>query len=248
MDDLVITTFAERPEYTDRWSEMDDTWPEFTGYDQVAGALFWQVVPTFPELCVIATESGRPVARGRAIPLSLETWSPDGTLPPGGWRRALACGMEDHLTGQKPDVVSALEVAVDPEFLNHGLSARMLGAMREAAAAAGFSELIAPVRPNHKHRQPRLPLAEYLAQTRDDGLPADPWLRVHVRAGGVIDQIAPVSFVVAGSLGQWRTWTGLPFDTVGPIEVPEALVPVHCDLANDYAVYVEPNIWVRHRL
>jgi hypothetical protein len=103
-------------------------------------------------------------------------------------------------------------------------------------------------RPNRKHRQPRLPLAQYIQLTRDDGLPVDPWLRVHVRAGGVIDQVAPVSFVVAGSLAQWRGWTGLPFDVDGPVEVPEALVPVHCDTVHDYAVYVEPNIWVRHRL
>jgi hypothetical protein len=25
-------------------------------------------------------------------------------------------------------------------------------------------------------------------------------------------------------------------------------VPVVCDVEHDYAVYVEPNVWVRHRL
>ncbi|MEU8224376.1 hypothetical protein [Kribbella sp. NPDC048915] len=29
-------------------------------------------------------------------------------------------------------------------------------------------------------------------------------------------------------------------------ERPEHLVPVDCDVAADRAVYVEPNVWVRH--
>jgi len=29
--------------------------------------------------------------------------------------------------------------------------------------------------------------------------------------------------------------------------VPGALVPVHVDLVQDHAVYVEPNVWMVHR-
>ena len=247
MDELVLKTFAERPEFIPRVYDLDDTWPEFMGHDVLASALFWQVVPAFPELCVIATDDDWPVARARAIPFSLKSWSPEGELPEGGWDRVLAWGIEDHVTGQQPDTVSALEVAIDARYLGRGLSGRMLRAMREAAAASGYHELVAPVRPNHKHLQPRTPMAEYARLTGDDGLPVDPWLRVHVRAGGVIDKVAPTSMVVTGSLAQWRSWTGLPFDTSGPVEVPEALIPVRCDTTHDQAVYVEPNVWVRHR-
>ena len=58
---------------------------------------------------------------------------------------------------------------------------------------------------------PHTPMGEYAARTRDDGLPHDPWLRVHVRAGGVIDRVAPASMVILGTLAEWREWTGLPF-------------------------------------
>lgn len=51
---------------------------------------------------------------------------------------------------------------------------------------------------------------------------------------------------VSGTLAQWRRWTGHPFDRDGAVEVPGALVPVHCDTAHDHAVYVEPNVWIRH--
>jgi len=91
-------------------------------------------------------------------------------------------------------------------------------------------------------------MARYTELRRDDGLPDDPWLRVHVRAGGRILRVAPASMVMAGSLAEWRAWTGLPFDRTGEVTVPEALVPVHCDTGHDHAVYVEPNVWVEHRL
>jgi len=44
-----------------------------------------------------------------------------------------------------------------------------------------------------------------------------------------------------------REWAGLVFDSDGPVEVPGALVPVHVDLAQNHAVYVEPNVWMEHR-
>jgi hypothetical protein len=91
-------------------------------------------------------------------------------------------------------------------------------------------------------------MADYADRVRDDGLPADPWLRTHVRAGAHIAGIAPVSMLVAGSLTQWRAWTGLPFDTDGSVIVPGALVPVQASLAHDHALYAEPNIWVCHPL
>jgi hypothetical protein len=91
-------------------------------------------------------------------------------------------------------------------------------------------------------------MSEYITMTRPDGLPQDAWLRVHVRAGAVIEKVAPASMVMVGSLAQWRVWTGLPFDTDGDVVVPGALVPVKCSAAHDYAVYVEPNVWVRHDL
>jgi hypothetical protein len=90
-------------------------------------------------------------------------------------------------------------------------------------------------------------MADYIARTRPDGLPADPWLRTHVRVGAEVIGVAPRSMTITGSLDQWRSWTDLPFDRTGPVVVPGALSPVYCDVAAELAVYVEPNVWVRHR-
>jgi len=60
--------------------------------------------------------------------------------------------------------------------------------------------------------------------------------------------VAQRSMTIPGTLAEWRQWTGLPFDACGPVHIPLALAPVHCDLTHDHAVYVEPNVWVHHRL
>ncbi|MFI5771116.1 hypothetical protein ACIA74_21720 [Streptomyces sp. NPDC051658] len=45
---------------------------------------------------------------------------------------------------------------------------------------------------------------------------------------------------------RWPQWTGLPFDRDGYVDIPGALVPVHCDTTHDDAVHVEPNVRIRH--
>src|SRR5258708_34365158 len=79
-----------------------------------------------------------------------------------------------------------------------------------AAGGRGLTPLVPPVGPKGKHGYRALPMARYITMVREDGLPADPWLRVHVRAGGKIRQVAPASMVMAGSLSQWRGGAGLP--------------------------------------
>ncbi len=122
----------------------------------------------------------------------------------------------------------------------------MLDALRQRAGALGYRQMFAPVRPTAKHLEPFTPMAAYVARTTPEGLPADPWLRVHAHAGGRIVKVAPTSMVVAGGLADWRRWTGMGFASSGPVAVPGALVPVHVSLEQDHAVYVEPNVWVRH--
>ncbi|MGA4843897.1 N-acetyltransferase [Streptomyces sp. G45] len=244
---LTITTCAERPELVARLYEIDEDWPEFMRHDPISTALFSRVPEEFPAYCVVATDGDRVVARGQSVPF--DAASPGRTKPPDrGWDEVLLWAFADRREGRRTSAVSALDVTVDRGHLGRGLSSRVLAALRDAAARQGHDALLAPVRPTGKHERPREPMDAYVHRRRADGLPADPWLRVHVRAGGVIEKVAPASMTVSGSLAEWRRWTGLPFDADGAVEVPGALVPVRCDTAHDHAVYVEPNVWVRHRL
>src|SRR5690606_39308487 len=130
---------------------------------------------------------------------------------------------------QRPAAVGGLQAAVSGALLGGGLSSRVRPARRPASRRPGHEVLLAPVRPTAKHLEPRVGMTDYVRRRGDDGFPADPWLRVHVKAGGTIRRVAPASMTVSGSLDQWRRWTGLPFDRDGDTDVPGALVPVHCD-------------------
>ncbi len=244
-DSIRITPLAERPSLIARVYEIADTWPAFTPHDPVAGALLSRVAEDFPHYCVVATDGARVVARGLSVPFNAVIDDRE-EMPDQGWDRVLVWAFRDQHRGQPPTTASALEITVDTEYLGRGLSYRMLAALRQACGRQGHDVLLAPVRPTAKHLHPRVTMADYVSQRRDDGLPTDPWLRVHVKVGGTIEKIAPTSMTVSGSLTQWRQWTGLPFDRDGAIEVPGALVPVHCDTRHDHAVYVEPNVWIRH--
>jgi hypothetical protein len=246
-DSIRIIPLAERPSLVSRLYEINDSWPVFTHHEPVAGALLSQVPEEFPQYCVAATDGDRVVARGFSVPFNSEL---DGReeMPDQGWDRVLVWAFRDRQFGNAPTAASALEISVDVDYLGRGLSYRMLAALRQAAGRQGHDALLAPVRPTAKHVEPRVPMTEYLRRRRDDGLPADPWVRVHVKAGGTVEKVAPASMTVSGSLAQWRQWTGLPFDRDGAVEVPGALTPVHCDTAHDHAVYVEPNVWIRHAI
>lgn len=244
---LQITTLAERPEFASSLWDMDHTWHEFVLNDPIADLFYTRATTVYADHVLVATdeaEPGRLVARGCMIP-----YMSDGAeLPDNGWDGVIRSGWLAHERGHRLDAVSALEVTVRRDLQGQGLSSLMLAAMRDHAAQLGHRELVVPVRPNGKHLEPHTPMTEYAFRNRPDGLPHDPWLRVHVRAGGKIVKVAPRSMTVSGTLAEWRGWTDLPFDRTGTVEVPGALVPVHCDVAHDYAVYVEPNVWVSHSL
>ncbi|NBM17902.1 N-acetyltransferase [Streptomyces sp. GC420] len=248
-DDLTITTLAERPGLRDPLWRMPNTWPEFMRNEPLGTADDERIVAELPEYVLVVTDSrGEVVARALSVPFALDV---DGRreLPPTGWDHVLVWAFSDALGGRKADTMSAVETAVAPGVQRRGLSGRLVRALREQARVRGFKELVAPLRPSAKHLEPDTPMSEYAFRSREaDGLPHDPWIRVHIRAGAVIGAVAPASRTVSGSLDQWRAWTGLPFDSDGPVTVPGALVPVHCSVTHGHAVYTEPNVWVRHRL
>ncbi|RFU86640.1 N-acetyltransferase [Streptomyces triticagri] len=246
--ELKITTLAERPELLAPLFRMEESWPEFIGNDPVASSMIGRIIKELPEHVLIATdEQGALAARAYTVPFALHVRG-RGELPDGGWDQVILWAFSDLWYRRKPDTMTALEITVAKDFLGQGMSGLMLAAICDRSRARGFAEVVVPVRPSAKHLEPATQMDTYVRRERDDGLPVDPWLRVHVRAGGIIEKVAHASMTVSGSMAQWREWTGLPFDTEGTVEVPGALVPVHCEPERGYAVYVEPNVWVRHVL
>jgi hypothetical protein len=219
----------------------------FLYHDATSVALFVGLVERHPEFTVFGLDeaTGEPRAMMCTMPF---TGPPDGSLPPGGYDAVLLSAAEDALAGRRGPQVSALFATVVPAERGRGRSGELVRATMRTVAGHGFTTLVAPVRPTGKHHHPQVAMSEYAARTRADGLPADPWLRVHARLGGTIVEVAPRSMTISGTLEEWREWTGLPFDSTGPVSVPGGLVPVQCDAQHGTAVYTEPNVWVRHDL
>ncbi|MDQ3465984.1 MAG: N-acetyltransferase [Actinomycetota bacterium] len=250
--EIVVSTLAERPDLRPRFFELTEGFPAFMYHDPTAD-LFFDHLDEFTDYCFVAVRqnaSNDLVGTACSVPFH-QARAPDGgllPLPDGGWDDIIRRSAWTRRTGAVPDAVSALEIRLRPDVTGLGLSAVVLAAMRDNAVRRGFTTLVAPVRPTAKHLEPGTPMSDYAFRVRDDGLPADPWLRTHARLGAVIEKVAPASMVITGSLAQWRSWAGQPFDTDGPTIIEGALVPVLVDVARDLGVYVEPNVWMRHRL
>jgi GNAT superfamily N-acetyltransferase len=134
-------------------------------------------VPRYGDFQVLFIDqrTDRIIARGRTIPFR---W--DGTLAdlPGGID---ALGLRALGEDGAPTALSALAAEVDDDYQGSGLSRLVILTMAALARAHGLRSLVAPVRPNWKDRYPLISIDRYAAWTRPDGLPFDPWMRVHAR-------------------------------------------------------------------
>lgn len=162
--------------------------------------------------------------------------------------RSMLTANQALLWGASPTAASALMIVVSPERLGQGISGEAIKAMAEVVGRHGLSELVAPVRPTDKHRYPLMPIERYIQWRRADGLPVDPWLRVHERVGGEIVGSATAAMRVVGSVADWEQWAGMALPESGSYVVPGALVPLKVDRDRDVGEYLEPACWVRHRV
>jgi len=236
-----VVTYAERPDLAARTGEIEDTFPDFLGEGQVLVRHWAKLRHELPELQLVLwdDEQGAVVGHARTLPAReaeglpggiddmLETWFGDGGPP-------------------EPDVLSAMVAVVDRRRQGSGLAALLVEGMRDLAARQGFGSLIAPVRPTWKDRYPLIAFERYVRWCREDGLPFDPWLRLHMRLGAELLVVCPESMRVEGARADWESWTGMSFPEDGDYVVPGALVPVV--FTGGRGVYVEPNVWMRHRV
>ena len=246
---LYVQSYAERPELPDEvWPAVKQrVWPEFMFHDPVADRLWHALETTFAAYQFVlrdAAADDRIAAVGHTLPFHWE-----GALPDGGWDAVFEKVVADRAAGIAPNVITAIEASIAPEYQGCGVSKLVLERMRAIAQEHGFASLVAPVRPTWKARYPITPIERYVVWTQDDsGAPFDPWLRTHWRMGARIEKIAMRSMVIPGTLVQWEKWAGMRFPESGDYVVPGALAPVQIDVEKGAGIYVEPNVWMRHEI
>ena len=239
-----------------RWATMDqrpdlpgvpsrDVWPEYNLHGDVLNRLWHRLYDDVAHLQSVAwdEDTGAVVVEANAVAC---VW--DGTdddLAP-GIDAVMELAFTDLDAGRRPTALCALAAQVSPAARSRGLAAEALHQMRRVAAAHGLPALIAPVRPSWKERYPLTPIEQYVTWRRDDGLPLDPWMRVHERLGARMGPALSRSLRIAGTVAEWEAWTGLLLPASGTYVFPHGLAPLEVDRAADLCTYWEPNVWFVH--
>ena len=203
---LQFPTRAERTGSQPHAAGMEGAWPEFLYHDPVLNDLFGRVIDELAEFQYYAWDDEREevVGVGNAIPTA---WDGNvASLPDGGVDAVVEAGFAEG--APTPTVLCALQILIAPDYRGQGLSSRMIQRMAEIGRQHGLDTLIAPVRPNLKHRYPLAPIDRYITWRRDDGTHVDPWLRTHERLGAEIVKVAPESMRVPGSVAEWERMDG----------------------------------------
>jgi hypothetical protein len=245
---VTVLTVAERPDLADRADEATaETFPEWNLHGDVLSSLWGSLYDVYPDFQLVLwdEDDNQVLGEGNTIPC---TW--DGTV------RGLPAGIDEVVTGglsagsrlAGATTLCALNIIVVPGHRGGRLSSEILGGMKHVAAKEGFSDLIAPVRPSWKERYPLTPIERYAMWRREDALPFDPWIRIHVRLGGEILTPAPRSLRITGTVKEWEQWSGMRFPESGEYLPQGALAPLVIDVPGDVGEYYEPNVWVRHRV
>ncbi|WGH82687.1 hypothetical protein QDX25_05965 [Auritidibacter ignavus] len=242
-DPIQTFSLAERPDLLPAFLNLDIPWPAFI---EPTRLLVEWGIHAHAEHQFIMLDGDTPIARASSLPLH---WDGDPeSLPRRGWDGVVEQSATDTYNSAELNTLCALEAGIDTGHTGRGLSQPVFTALRDHARAAGFEYLIAPVRPSGKTEFPEMPIEDYVERRRNDGQRADNWLRIHERIGGRIIALSHTSMTISAPLETWRAWTTEPFTTTGLTTVDGGIAPVYANADLDYAVYIEPNVWVRHRL
>jgi hypothetical protein len=240
---LEVVTAEERPNLWERvrvGRVFDELWPEYNLHGANAELYFGNLVPRFARLQALFVDrrTSDVLARARTIPFC---WN--GTLDdlPGGIDAVGRRAVED---ARRATALSALSAEVRSPYQRSGMSALVLATMAGMARRHGLGPLVAPVRPSWKDRFPLHSMTTYAFWRRGDGLPFDPWIRVHVRLGAKILRPEPHSMEFTAPVPEWEKWTGMRFHAGGRYVFPGGLAPLV--VSGGLGRYWEPNVWMLH--
>ncbi len=247
--DYDIVTGRDRDDFQALQSHViDAAWPEFMLHDAAVGRYWSTIKERYPEYQFVLLEKtgGRVVAVGNAMPLA---WQGENSeLSDEGLDWALEHCWQSLGSTDVFHTLCAFQIIVPAELAGRHLSYDAVRAMIDIGRKNGLEKLVAPVRPNRKSECPQVTMDEYVRRKNDEGLPADPWMRVHTRLGAETAKVCPRSMLIESTVDEWRRWTGMTFDRSGEYTVPGALVPVTIDIERDRGTYIEPNVWMVHTL
>ena len=148
-DRFRIITPSDLDDYLDRAGDIADAaWPAFMHHDPIANENWHELFDRFEayQFAMLDTENDRMAAMGNSLPFQWTQALEE--LPEEGWDWVFLKAIEDHKNGIAPNIQSAIQIAIHPDYQGQGLSMRMVKAMGAIGKSRGFKHLVAPVRPN----------------------------------------------------------------------------------------------------
>src|SRR5690242_14949528 len=114
-----------------------EVWPVFMLHDQIANALWHELLDRFAEyqLALYDTENRRVAGMANSFPLRWE--EPLENLPEGGWDWAFAEAVKNHQHGATPTIHCAIQIVLRSEYQGQGLSVSMVKAVRAVTESTG---------------------------------------------------------------------------------------------------------------
>jgi GNAT superfamily N-acetyltransferase len=248
-EEFQLITPADAENYHDFVDPLANaSWPEFMLHDPIAAEYWFNLFERFGEyqFALVDIKNGRAAAMGNSLPFHWD--KPLEELPEGGWDWVFVQAVKDHKAKITPNIQSAIQVAIHPDYQSKGLSARMINHMRDIGKSKGFQYLVAPVRPNQKSKYPLTTIDDYITWKNEEDLPFDPWLRVHARAGAKIIKPCHESMIISARREDWENWTQMKFPQSGRYHIPGALNPIEINVEKNEGIYIEPNVWMAHKI
>jgi len=246
MQNLRVEQTNSRP-WTDEQMEalFSEGFPDFITSDQEVKKYISQVRDFFKAFdIVLVDEFENPVGTGWGVPIN---WTGSSVDLPNTFADVLRLSIETYQSHELPNTFVICGAVVHPEFKGSGVADDLIRALTDLAIGFGIKKVIAPIRPTLKHLHPLMGIEEYASWFREDGLPWDPWLRLHIRLGAQIIGLAPIAQTMTNSVEQWEKWANLKMPHSGQYIIENGMSPLHIDLEKNIGTYVEPNIWVRHK-
>jgi len=232
--------------WTDEQMEVlfAEGFPKFITADLAVKEYIARVREYFPHLDVmLVDESDTPVATGWGVPIS---WLGDVADLPSSFADVLRRAIEVHDSGVEANTFVICGAVVDPGRKGTGTAGELIGALIRLGQAQGMTHVLAPVRPTRKHLYPLFTIEDYASWVRDDGLPFDPWLRLHARMGARVISLAREAQTMTGAVQEWEEWTGISLPVSGSYVIPQGMNVLSIDRDTNLGTYVEDNIWVQH--
>lgn len=242
---MKVFSLIENEEYKDDILSINaKAWPEFMlNWDCKDWSHLYTTFAKYQILLI--NDDEELIAYGHTIPIY---WDKDICLIHDNLKTLIEMAVKNYQEELQPNILLALAAVVSENHKGKGLSFKLVKSMKDLALKNNIEDLIIPVRPTLKIKYPLIPIADYVEWKNKDGMPVDPWLRVHKRLGGEVFKTAEISMVIKGKIEEWERWTNLEIYGSGKYIFEGALNPINIDIKKNLGIYTDPCVWVHYSL